>query len=200
MDRDKKITLSLFLTWVVFGLFNLFGQPQAFVPPIIVDGLIIGGLGLYFCFPIQKNHFYHALIAFTVFIFLLSAIELRYLEINLFTTVVAAGVNILFLTYFVFGTLHTYQEDKIVSRLSLIIIIFHTISVFTALTDFLPALVYFPPILVYCISGICSAMALFLIKDQPEYNQTLKRIYLVMTLNFVFDIGNFLALLQFTAL
>lgn len=199
MDRDKKITLSLFLTWVVFGLFNLFGQPEAFVPPIIVDGLIIGGLGLYFCFPIQKNHFYPALIAFTVFIFLLSAVELGYLEINLFTTIIAAGINILFLTYFILGTLHTYQEDKIVSRLSFIIIIFHSISVFTAITQFLPGITYFP-ILVYCISGICSAMALFLIKDQPEYNQTLKRIYLVMTLNFVFDIGNFFALLQFTAL
>ncbi len=97
MDKDKKITLSLFLTWVVFGLFNLFGQPAAFVPPIIVDGLIVAGLGIYFCFPFQKNFFHPAILCFTLFVFHLSAMELGWLNISMTSVVIAISINILLL-------------------------------------------------------------------------------------------------------
>lgn len=197
MNRDKKITLSLFLTWVVFGLFNLFGQPEAFVPPIIVDGLIITGLGIYFCFPFQKNFFHSAILCFTLFVLHLSAMELGWLNISLTSFVIAISINILFITYLILGAFSILKKDRLIAVILFVIILSHSISISLALFDFFPA-GKFMPMIVYSLTGISAMISIFLMKnDFPGYN-SLYRLYLLIILHFTFDIGNYLALLQFT--
>lgn len=198
MDRDKKITLSLFLTWVVFGLFNLFGQPEAFVPPIIVDGLIVAGLGIYFFFPYQKNFFHPPILCFTLFVLHLSAMELGWLSISMTSVVIAISINILFITYLILGAFSILKKDRLIAIILFIIILSHTISMCLALFEFFP-IGKFMPIIVYSITGISAMLSIFLLKNEfPVYN-SLKRLYLLLILHFIFDIGNYLALLQFTS-
>jgi hypothetical protein len=198
MGRDKKITLSLFLTWVVFGLFNLFGQPEAFVPPIIVDGLIVAGLGIYFCFPFQKNFFHPAILCFTLFVFQLSVMELGWLNISMTSIVIAISINILFITYLILGAFSILKKDKLIAIILFVIILSHSISICFALFDFF-AIGKFMPIIVYSITGIAAMISIFLLKNEfPSYN-SLNRLYLLIILHFIFDIGNYLALLQFTS-
>jgi hypothetical protein len=198
MDKDKKITLSLFLTWVVFGLFNLFGQPEAFVPPIIVDGLMIAVLGVYFFFPYQKNFFHPAIICFTLFVLHLSAMELGWLDISMTSVVIAISINILFIMYLILGAFFILKENRLIAIILFIIILSHSLSISLALFDFYP-MGRFMPMVVYSITGIASMISILLLKnDLPIYN-SLKRIYLLLLLHFAFDMGNYFALLQFTS-
>lgn len=41
MNSSEKIILTTVLTWAIFGLFNLFGQPQFFLPPLPYNGYIL---------------------------------------------------------------------------------------------------------------------------------------------------------------
>lgn len=198
MDRDKKITLSLFLTWVVFGLFNLFGQPEAFVPPIIVDGLIIAGLGLYFFFPIQKNFFHPAILCFSVFVLHLAAMELGWMDISMLSIVIAIAINILFITYLILGAFSIFKNDRLIGILLFIIILSHSLSISLALFDISP-LGKFMPMFVYSITGISTMISVLLLKNDLPVYDSLKRLYLLLILHFTFDIGNYLALLQFTS-
>ncbi len=198
MDRDKKITLSLFLTWVVFGLFNLFGQPEAFVPPIIVDGLIIAGLGIYFLFPFQKNYFHAAIICFTTFVLFLSAMELGWMNTTTTTIILASSINILLITYLILGLFSIPKTDKRIIYLLIIIIITHSLSILLAIFDFLPDFTFFPMI-IYSCTGIAALVSIFLLKNNDSQTTSLKRLYLLISLHYLFDIGNYLALLQFTS-
>ncbi len=196
MDRDKKITLSLFLTWVVFGLFNLFGQPEAFVPPIIVDGVIIAGLGISFLFPIRKNIFYPAIACFTFFIALLSLMELGWVNVTMTTIIVAICLNILFILYLVIGFFQIVKSDKRIGFLLVGVILSHSLSIALALFRFLPE-GNMMPLLVYAVTFIFAFISIPLLSIDSELTNTLKRLYLLIILHFLFDIGNYLALLQF---
>jgi hypothetical protein len=197
MDHDKKITLSLFLTWVVFGLFNLFGQPEAFVPPIIVDGLIIAGLGIYFLFPFQRNYFQASIICFTSFVLVLSIMELGWIKTTNFTIIIASCINILLIVYLMMGLFSIVKSDKKIVYLLLIIIITHSMSILIAIFNFLPDYTFLPMI-IYSCSGIAAIASLLLIKNDDPTSISLKRFYLLISLHYFFDIGNYLALLQFT--
>jgi hypothetical protein len=198
MDRDKKITLSLFLTWVVFGLFNLFGQPQAFVPPIIVDGLIIAGLGFYFFFPISRNYFHFAILCFTIFILFLSSMELGWIEITMTNAVIGLCINILFVVYLLLGAISLFTKEKLITFILIIIILSHSISITLALIQFFPFGKYLA-LIIYSITAFSAAFSLFLMKNENPILNSLKRLYLIIILHFAFDIGNYLALLQFTS-
>lgn len=198
MDKDKKITLSLFLTWVVFGLYNLFGQPEAFVPPIIVDGLIIAGLGFYFFFPYQKNFFHPAILCFTLFVLHLSAMELGWMNITMTSVVIAIAINVLFITYLILGAFSILKLDRLIAIIMIVIILSHSISISIALFDFFPIGKYMPMV-IYSITGFSAIISILLLKNDLPQNESLKRLYLLLILHFTFDIGNFLALLQFTA-
>lgn len=198
MDRDKKITLSLFLTWVVFGLFNLFGQPEAFVPPIIVDGLIIAGLGIYFFFPYQRNYFHAAIICFTSFVFVLSVMELGWIKTTTTTIIIASCINILLIVYLLMGLFSIVKSDKRIVYLLLMIIITHSMSILIAIFNFLPEYTFLPMI-IYSSSGIAAITSLLLLRNNDPTTISLKRFYLLISLHYFFDIGNYLALLQFTA-
>lgn len=196
MDRDKKITLSLFLTWVVFGLFNLFGQPEAFVPPIIVDGVIIAGLGIYFLFPLRKNIFYPAIVCFTFFIAYLSLMELGWIEVTMTSAVIAICLNILFIVYLSIGFFQIIKSNKKISFLLAVVILSHSLSISLAIFHIFPA-GNILPLLVYAITFLCAFISIPLLSVKSELTDTLKRLYLLIILHFLFDIGNYLALLQF---
>jgi len=197
MDKDKKITLSLFLTWVVFGLFNLFGQPEAFVPPIIVDGLIITGLGIYFLLPIERNYFHSAILCFTIFILFLSSMELGWIEINMTNAVIGLCISILFIVYLLLGAISIFKIDKLISYILILILISHSISITLAVFQIFPFGKYIA-IIIYGFTAISAAYSLFLMKNDNPAMNSLKRLYLIIILHFAFDIGNYLALLQFT--
>lgn len=194
MDRDVKITLSLFLTWVVFGLNNLFGQPQAFVPPIIYDGLIIAGLGIYFMFPFKKNFFYLSIVVFSLFILVLSSIEIGWILLNdnwiILILILAFALSISLIT----ATLLSYDRFNLLSIIGIVISTTFTLSfmypIFPNLAINLPR-----PILLYLIGGICALIAIYMLTSEKKSNHEYKRILLLLFLNFIFDIGNYLALL-----
>ncbi len=50
MQRHFYLTLVAVLTYLVFGLSNLFGQAGHFIPPILLDSFFLAGLSLYFIF------------------------------------------------------------------------------------------------------------------------------------------------------
>lgn len=198
MDRDKKITLSLFLTWVVFGLFNLFGQPQAFVPPIMMDGLMVAGLGLYFCFPYRKNYFYPALITYTVNILLLSAMEIGWLENSLINLIIIVCIFILTIVYLSIGAFSLFQRYRKIAYILFLVIFFHSVNIILAVFYQIDTGKYFE-FIIYSFTGLCTIVSLYLISTIDTETETLKRFYLLFLLGYLFDIGNYLALLQFTA-
>ena len=195
MDRDKKITLSLFLTWIVFGLFNLFGQPQAFVPLILVDGLMVVGLGIYFCFPFRKNLFYPGLIIFSAFIFLLSLIELNWIsptmEVKTNSIFLCFGFSLIFFL----AAIQNYGLNRLYFTIGMLISFCFTISF--ALAFFTTIAKLSNPIYVYVAGGLLCLFVVIFNKDQHPTSITFNRVVLVLLLHFLFDIGNYLALLQF---
>ena len=46
MSSSEKIILTTVLTWLISGLFNLFGQPQFFLPPLPYSGYILAIVAL----------------------------------------------------------------------------------------------------------------------------------------------------------
>lgn len=55
MRFESKIAVTGILTWVVFGLFNLFGQPGEFVPPLFFDYLFLCGLTIVFLYRLKPG-------------------------------------------------------------------------------------------------------------------------------------------------
>lgn len=194
MDKDVKITLSLFLTWLVFGLFNLFGQPQAFVPPIIVDGLMVVGLGIYFCFPFRKNHFYVALLLFPLIILLLSSYELGWIHLNTASLEIVVIFCFLFPIQLIIGAISILKKQSILFWSVLLISIFNLITMITGYYELFSPQSYLP-FSIHIASGVLSLLSIItIVKNNLDF-ETLKRILLLILLNMIFDIGNYLALL-----
>jgi len=55
MRFESKIAITGILTYVVYGLYNLFGQPQQFVPPLFFDYLFISVLSVIFLYKLKFN-------------------------------------------------------------------------------------------------------------------------------------------------
>lgn len=195
MDRDKKITLSLFLTWVVFGLFNLFGQPQAFVPLIIVDGLMVTGLGIYFLFPFKKNPFYFALAIFTIFMFILSLIETNWININLFWKYFISISGIAFCSLLLLGSIFYFKINKFLFSLNILISFLLIMGFYFLITN--NESFIFSAFRLYTAAGLLTLGGVILNKQKDDVSVSLNRLLLVFSLNFLFDLGNYLALLQF---
>jgi hypothetical protein len=197
MDRDKKITLSLFLTWVVFGLFNLFGQPQAFVPLIIIDGLMVTGLGIYFLLPFRKNTFYFALIVFTVFMAILSLIETNWINITSFWKYFISLSGLLFCALLSLGGIYFFRKNPFLFSITLLISLFLAAGFYILISNNNSPI--FTAFYLYFAAGILSLAGILIHDKKDEISESLHRLLLVFTLNFLFDIGNYLALLQFTS-
>lgn len=197
MSSDQKITISLFLTWVVFGLFNLFGQPEAFVPPIIIDGLMVVGLGIYFLIPFNNVVFSYAILSFILIIFALSSLELNWIQPSL-GYLILMGTFVVFTILFLFiGYLDWIRENK---RIAYVGIIFTLLLLFSFLMPLFPdaTLVPHQATIIYALLGIISFIQLyFSYKFHPNATQFI-RFNLLYLLHFLFDMGNYLALLQFT--
>ncbi|MBX7093872.1 MAG: hypothetical protein K1X56_04050 [Flavobacteriales bacterium] len=65
MRKSFKIAISALLTFVVFGIANLLGQPGKFIPPIYIDAIALTGIGIYFALQSQKDSERFALISLT---------------------------------------------------------------------------------------------------------------------------------------
>ena len=55
MRFESKIAITGILTYIVFGLYNLFGQPQQFIPPLYFDYLFLSVLSLIFLYRLKFN-------------------------------------------------------------------------------------------------------------------------------------------------
>lgn len=55
MRFESKIAITGILTYLVYGLYNLFGQPQQFVPPLFFDYLFIAVLSVIFLYRLKFN-------------------------------------------------------------------------------------------------------------------------------------------------
>lgn len=197
MSSDLKITISLFLTWVVFGLFNLFGQPEAFVPPIIIDGLMVVALGIYFLIPFKNVVFSYAILSFILIIFALSSLELNWIQPSLGYLILVGTFVVFTILFLLIGYLDWIRENK---RIAYIGITFTLLLLFSFLMPLFPDanLLPYQPTIIYALLGIISFIQLYFSnKFHPNATQFI-RFNLVYLLHFLFDMGNYLALLQFT--
>jgi hypothetical protein len=91
LNKSEKIILSTVLTWIIFGLFNLFGQPQYFLPPLPYNGIIIAVVA-FILYLQHKDHNYqnYGYYLFTAFVLLcICAIFYEAYEVNtLFYTMI----------------------------------------------------------------------------------------------------------------
>lgn len=112
MRRSFKIALSAVLTYLVFGLFNWFGQPQRFVPPLFFDAVFLPLFGMYLIYISAGNRQRFPLIALSLSLALTGYNELRDIgpdtrTIALFSIVLLIFAVIGHLTSFIRKFLHT---------------------------------------------------------------------------------------------